>query len=72
MKYPCIVYSLDSMDTKFAGNALYSLKKRYQLTVIDRDPDSGIPDLIIRLPLARFGRHFTTSGLNHTIFELYF
>lgn len=72
MQYPCIVYSIDSADTKFADNASYSHQWRYQLTVIDRNPDSEIPSKIVRLPLAKFSRRFTTNNLNHDVFELFF
>lgn len=72
MVYPCIVYSRDAADTKFADNAPYSYKKRYQVTVIDRNPDSDIPDKIARLPLSTFATHFAADNLNHDVFSLYF
>jgi hypothetical protein len=72
MQYPCIVYSIDSADTKFADNASYSHTWRYQLTVIDRNPDSEIPSAIVRLPLARFGRRFMANNFNHDVFEIFF
>lgn len=72
MQYPCIVYSRDAANMIFAGNNLYRYTKRYQVTVIDRDPDSGIPDLVAALPLCSFTRFFTADNLNHDIFELYF
>jgi hypothetical protein len=72
MKYPCIVYQRDNSETIFAGNSLYNHKKRYQVTVIDRNPDSEIPDKILALQWCSFNRFFTTSGLNHTVFTLFF
>lgn len=72
MNYPCIVYSRDDLDVKFAGNASYSKMWRYQLTVIDANPDSEIPSKIADLPLVRFDRHFVAGRFNHEVFELYF
>lgn len=72
MKYPCIVYSRDAADTKFAGNNPYARTKRYQVTVIDRDPDSLIPDKIAALPMCSHNRFFTADNLNHDVFTLFF
>lgn len=72
MSYPCIVYKRDYMDTKFAGNKPYSQTKRYLVTVIDRDPDSLIPDKISSLPMCTFDRHYTADNLNHDSYSLYF
>jgi hypothetical protein len=72
MQYPAIVYNRDFAYAAHADNALYSFKTRYQVTVIDRDPDSLIPDLVLHLPLSRMVRHFTTAQLNHDIYDVYF
>lgn len=72
MQYPAIVYNRDFQYAAYADNALYSRKTRYQVTVIDPDPDSLIPDLVAALPLARYVRHFTTANLNHDIYDVYF
>jgi hypothetical protein len=72
MQYPCIVYSRDSASTKFADGTVYNHKQRYQVTVIDKDPDSLIPDRVMRLPLCSFGAHFTKDNLNHDTYKLYY
>lgn len=72
MSYPCIVYKKDDVQTRFAGNAPYRVTKRWQVTVIDRDPDSEIPDKVAALPLCKFDRSFTVDGLNHDVFILFF
>lgn len=72
MQYPCIVYQLDNAHTEFAGNRPYMYVKRYQITVIDRNPDSDIPDEIAMLESALFDRHFTVDNLHHSVFTLYF
>jgi hypothetical protein len=72
MEYPCIVYQRDAGDTKFADDAPYSYTQRYQVTLIDRNPDSDIRDKIARLPLCVYDRGFPANSLNHDVFNLYF
>ena len=72
MKYPCIIYKRSDVKTKFADNKPYSREKSYQVTVIDSDPDSLIPDKVGMLPKCAFDRFFTADGLNHDVFNLYF
>lgn len=72
MQYPAIVYKRDFADTKFAGNKPYSFTKRYQVTIIDKNPDSAIPDLVAALPMCVFSRSFSVDNLNHDIYDLYF
>jgi hypothetical protein len=72
MTYPCIVYSRDFAETDFAGNRPYKHCKRYQVTIIDRDPDSEIPDKIAELPMCIFDRFYTADNLNHDVYKLFF
>lgn len=72
MEYPCIVYNRDSAETLFADNNPYRFTKRYQITVIDRNPDSKIPDQVGELAMCLHDRTFVTNGLNHYVFTLYF
>lgn len=72
MQYPCIIYQRDFADTAFAGNHPYRYTKRYLVTVVDRDPDSVIPDKVAALPMCTFNRFYTADDLNHDVFYLYF
>lgn len=72
MVYPCNVYVLDQMDTKYANDKPYLHQKRYSVTIIDKDPDSVLPDKIRCLPLCSFNRFYTSANLNHWVFSLYF
>jgi PhoPQ-activated pathogenicity-related protein len=72
MDYPAIVYQRDSGSTKFAGDKPYAYQQRYQVTVIDRDPDSVIPVRVSKLPQCAYNRFFVAAGLNHDVFTLYF
>lgn len=72
MKYPCIKYQPDNADTEFADNDPYRLNWRYQVTVIDRAPDSPIVLKVAALPACTFNRFFVADNLNHFVFTLYF
>jgi hypothetical protein len=72
MLYPCIVYERDFAETEFASNYPYKVTKRYQVTVIDRDPDSEIPNKIAALPMCVFDRFYTADNLNHDVYKLFF
>lgn len=72
LTYPCVIYSRDQARTKFADNSPYSHTKRYQVSIIDPNPDSEIPDKVAALPMSIFQRHFATDNLNHDIYSLYF
>lgn len=71
MQYPCIVYERDNASFKSADNHQYSVTQRYQVTLIDQNPDSDVIDKLLVLPLSSFNRHFATSGLNHDVFVIY-
>lgn len=72
MKYPCIVYKRDRVDTTFADDIPYTRKTRYQVTIIDRNPDSPIPDKVGALPTSSFDRQYVKDGLNHDVYNLFF
>lgn len=72
MEYPCIVYKRDDERAIFADNGPYKRTKRYLVTVIERDPDSDIPDRVGGLPMCSFDRHFVVDNLNHDVFSVYF
>lgn len=72
MAYPAIVYSPDSENRMHANNDTYDIKDRYQVTIIDSNPDSPIRMAFRRSPFCSFSRSFRTDGLNHFIYSLYY
>lgn len=72
MDYPCIKYERSQSRNFHADDLLYLFYKRYTVTVIDRDPDSLIPDQVESLPHSRFDRFYVVDGLNHFVFDLFF
>lgn len=72
LKYPCIVYNKSDEDNRFADDAKYLRMNVYELTIIDKDPDSLIPEDISELPFCSFDRYFVSDNLNHYSYRLYF
>lgn len=72
LKYPCIVYKCTSMDQRYANDKTYLLKNEYQVTVIDKNPDTILPLKIAQLPLCRAERFFISDNLNHYPFTIYY
>lgn len=72
LQYPCIIYKRDDERVVHADDLPYNRRKRYQVTVIDSNPDSELPDKIGDLPLCSFDRHFTADNLNHDVYSLFF
>lgn len=73
MKYPCVVYHRDDVQTQHADNRPYKHKTRYQLTVISREAEeSDILAHVLVLTGCTYDRFFSTENLNHDVFTLFF
>lgn len=73
MVYPCIMIERgNASNVKRADNRIHILKKAYTVTVMDRAPDSPIPDLVEGLQYSTFDRFFRKDGLNHFVFQMFF
>lgn len=71
MVYPAIVYQLSDIPAKFADNKVYITTPIYQLTLIDKDPESKYVYRLSKLPTSRFVRFFIVDNLNHWVFNIY-
>lgn len=88
LKYPCIVYTRSNISVRKANNKVYLYPYRYQVTLIDRDPDSEafkkeekfedeeanslVERLLFHFQYISHDRSFTTDNLNHDVFTLYY
>jgi len=72
MKYPAIVYSRSDIGNKFADNVVYAQSHSYRVTVIDSNPDSEVVSRMSKFVTAKFDRHFTSDGLNHDVFTIFY
>ena len=73
MYYPCIRYNGDGYDTDHADNRNYKITRRYEGVVIDPDPDSNIPELLLNhFEMISFSGEYVADNLNHFPFTLYY
>lgn len=73
MEYPCIVYAKRVGNFLHADNKKYVCTDLYDLTVIDRDPDSAIEsNLMKHFQYCRPDRHYVVDNLNHVTLSLYY
>lgn len=72
MEYPAIVYERRDIVNDFADNNVYKQGHSYQVTVIDKNPDSEIVNKISKLPTCKFDRHFASENLNHDVFRIFY
>ena len=70
--YPCIIYQYETGDTQFADDQAYIFVRKYQIQVIDSNPDTEIPDKIAQLPRCLNDRNYTADNLNHYMFNIYY
>lgn len=72
LEYPCIIYKRSNQKDFFSNDRIYIGMKRYLVTVVDKNPDSLIPDKVLGLRYCSFSSHYSVDGLNHDIYTLYF
>jgi hypothetical protein len=60
-------------DIKFADDIAYKFTNCYNVTIIDKNPDTELIDeMFRRFTMIRLDRPFTKDNLNHYTFTLYF
>ena len=72
LKYPCVVYSLNRVNTTIANDSVYKIDHSYTVTLITTNADNDIVDKIVKLPFCTFDRAYTNDGLYHYSFLLYY
>lgn len=72
MRYPAIVYYLDDIDNIHANDKVYLQLKPYMVTVIDKNPESEIVDVLSKLNYSAFDRTYVADNLHHTVFTIYY
>lgn len=74
MIYPCIRYNRETPLMENADNIIYTEMQRWTVTIIDFDPDSKIPKRLTDHfeHYCRKDREYTTDGLYHFVYNLYY
>lgn len=70
LNYPAIIYGLDDIHSTYANGGVYTLNKRYMITLVDKDPDSDFVEKISRIPTCRLSRIYKADNLNHFTFSI--
>lgn len=73
MIFPCIIYDWDRARDFKANNYNYIFRKGYRVTVVDPNPDSEIPDWIMRnFRYASMDRPYVADNLHHFPITIYY
>ena len=72
MQYPCIRYKREAIDSDFANDTRYLTRTKYQVIVIDKDPDSEIIEKLLTYPMCSHNHHYVADNLNHDVFTIYY
>lgn len=73
LKYPCIIFSIDRENSRYADNKRYMSQLRYTVTLVTRNAvDLLIAKLMDNFNYLSLDRTYRTSGLYHYVFVLYF
>lgn len=70
MVYPCIIYDLERDDLLHADDAAYHRRKVYSVTIVDKNPDSELPDQLSDMFNAGMERHYTADNLHHFVYTI--
>lgn len=70
--YPCIIYTFDKFGTEKADNIDYLRRRRYELTLIHRDPDNDLVEKIQDLFYCNLDRSFKNENLYHYAFTIFY
>lgn len=66
------MYQLDGDKAEHGDNQPYRRTRRYQVTVIDRNPDNTLHDKVGEFPTSVFDRFFASDNLNHYVYNLFY
>lgn len=73
LKYDCIVYNLSSANVDRANNETYLFTRRYNVTLITKDPDNPLIETIVKhFKRCSFNNHYTKEHLNCYNYTLYY
>ena len=71
LSYPCIIYKLSDLPTKWANNLPYHWDESYEMTYISKDPNDPMVIRLIALRQLRFVRYYSADNLHHFVYIIY-
>lgn len=72
MQYDAIRYSKSTITSRYANNNKYSMKDRYELTVISKRPDNPVIKKLLALPYCSYDRPYVADNLYHDVLTIYY
>lgn len=73
IEYPCIIFERAGIQTTKADNSTYRKTTRYSLNYIRLDPtETEVINKLLELPMCAHDRFYTSDGLNHDTFTIYY
>lgn len=71
LKYPCIIYTMNTIKTQKADNRSYTMNVAYSVRYVTRDPDDPVIFQIAELPYCSMGNHYVKDNLHHYPYTIY-
>lgn len=72
IEYTAIVYSRSNIESRYANDAKYSMKNKYELIVISKRPDDPVIIKLLELPYCSHDRQYKSDNLYHDSLTLYY
>lgn len=72
LMYPCIIYRITRDRNQHGDDIKYIRYNAYELTLITKDPDEPISDLLVdKFELINFNNAFHSNNLYHRVYQLF-
>ncbi len=74
IKYPCFVYHMVPGDTRYANNLMYMHTARYTIKYITQEAETldFVRTVLRSFNLCSHSQSYTSDGLYHEVFDLYY
>lgn len=69
LTYPCILYALDTVETKFGNNAHYYNSCKYTVTYVTKEPDDLCYEKLAMSPWLTMNQKYISDNLYHYVFK---
>lgn len=72
LKRPCIIYVPTQREPSYANSSVYSLGRRFQVTILSDLPGIEGTDVMFELEgvTVRSNRSYISSDINHDVFQI--
>ena len=71
MVFPCIVFSRNTIQPRYADNKPYALHTSYTMRYITKEPDNPVVETLALLPNCKHTNHYVKDNLHHDSYTIY-